>query len=189
MKAIVAALGALALGIPLATAAIAETPAPPAYETVFAEATTSTFDLQVAGTYPARSEVLVKLTNGNQYAIPVPEGSDLSVWRENMLVRVTITQGLVMDLAEGAGQEPGYAFEVVTGEELTGIPEDILVRQITYVTPVEEIDVEERTVTFVAPAGDKRTALVAETVDITTFSEEEAMLTLTYFDSVDIARR
>jgi len=173
-----------ALAAPAALAADA-----PAYETVFAEESTSTFDVQVAGTYPARSEVLVKMRNNNQYAIPVPEGADLSVWRENMLVRVTITQGLVMDIAAGADATESFTYEVIGAEAMSGKPEDVLVRRITWVTPVEEVDVSERTVTFVAPAGDTREAAVAETVDIETFSDRDATVTLTYFDSIDIARR
>lgn len=178
-----AAVAALATTVP-ATAADA-----PSYETVFAEATTYTLNAQVAGTYAARSEVLVKLPNKNQYAIPVPEGSDLSVWRENMLVKVTIEQGLVMDIAKGSDAQETFSYEVIGAEDMSNMPHDLLVREITWVTPVKEIDVEERTVTFVAPAGDTREATVAEAVDIEAFKAEDATLKLTYYDSIDIARR
>lgn len=187
MTAFTPALAGLAAAAALSTAALAADP--PAYETVFAEATTSSYDVQVAGTYPARSEVLVKFPNNNQYAIPVPEGSDLSVWRDNMLVRVTITQGLVMDLAEGTSGGESFSFEVIGAQAMTGKPDDVLVRQITFTTPVKEVDVEERTITFLAPAGSERSAPVAEAVDIERFAETDATLTLTYFDQVEIARR
>jgi len=179
----ISALAALASTTP---AALADTPS---YETVFAEATTYTLDAQVAGTYPARSEVLVKLPNKNQYAIPVPEGSDLSVWRNNMLVKVTIEQGLVMDIAKGSDAEESFTYEVIGAQDMSSMPNDLLVREITWVTPVKEIDVEERTVTFVAPAGDTRKATVAEAVDIESFKEDNATLKLIYYDSIDIARR
>lgn len=175
-------VGAAALGLTAASAS-ADTYD---YDAVFADATAVTFDAQVAGTYPARSEVLVKLLDNNQYAIPVDPDSDLSMWRENDLIDVTVRQGLVLAISDTGGAEPGWSYEVMneTGE-IDGIPEDVVVRKITLVGEIEEVDTESKTITFVAPAGDRRTAVVSDTVSLESVSSE-GILEIVYLDEITV---
>lgn len=178
-----------AAGLALALAPGLAAAEPRQYDTVFAEAATARYDLQVAGTYPARDEVLLKLPNGNQYAVPVAPGSDLSVWRENELVRLDVTQGLVVALEPAGSAEPGYSYTVVNDTAvMDGIPDDVLVRRIEIVAPVEEVDVEAATITFEAPVGETRTAPVVEASLVETI-ESGALVDFTYFDAVEVTRR
>lgn len=183
-----AATAALALVLPAGPAAAAE---PRAYETVFAEAVTTTYDMQVAGTYAARDEVLLKRANGNQYAVPVAPGSDLSIWRENELVTVSVTQGMMIAIAPSDAGEPGIAYEVLNGTgELEGIPSDVLVREVTLVTRVTEVNRDTGAVTFEAAAGGTRTAVLADPSLLSGIAPGgRDLLELTYFDAIDIEKR
>ncbi|WP_108658992.1 hypothetical protein [Acuticoccus kandeliae] len=161
------------------------------YETIFASAETVSIDAQVAGTYPARSEVLVKLPNNNQYAVPVPAGSDLAMWRENALVTVSITQGLVIEVTDAVTAEPSYSYAVIgDADDFAGIPSDVLVRQLTVVTTIESVDKSTGYVTFLAPSGDMRRGMFADPAKLEALDVKPgAFFELTYFDSIDIDPR
>ena len=159
------------------------------YETIFAEAVSEQYRLQVAGTYPARSEVLVKLPNNNQYAVPVAPGSDLSVWKTNELVVVTITQGLVIEIeSPSAGAAPGLTYAVLNGTDvLAGIPDDVLVREVQLVTRVTAVNQDTGAITFEAATGDVRTAVAADPAIVKAAHVRPGeLLVLTYFDAIDI---
>lgn len=153
---------------------------------IFVDAAATEFSAQVAGTYPARNEVLVKVANGNQFALPVAAGTDLSVWRTNEVLDVVVTQGAVTELAPAAAATPEATFSVLT-EDVPGAPEDAVVRTVTASFPAESVTVSETTVSFVGPEGVARTALIAEGVTIAPITGE--WVTITYFDAIDISRR
>ena len=171
-------------------AAQADTKAPD-FEVIFADAETVSFDAQIAGTYEARNEVLVKLPNKNQYAVPVPPDADYSKWRNNMLVTVTITQGMVINLARAEDDAEPFVYELLTGEDIEDLPADILARRITYAVPIDKVDVREGKVTFTSFAGDQRTASVSKAAAeaVKEFGTRNAMGELTYYDSIAIIER
>ncbi|MCF3936478.1 hypothetical protein L1787_24100 [Acuticoccus sp. M5D2P5] len=161
------------------------------YDTVFADSETISIDAQVAGTYPARSEVLVKMPNNNQYAVPVGEGADLSIWRENELVTVSITQGLIIEVTDTEAADPGYTYVLVDDtSDFDGIPDNVLVRQLTVTTTIKSVDMETGYVTFLAPSGDERRGLYADPDTLRALDVEKGSLfELTYFDAIDIEQR
>ncbi|MBJ3777635.1 hypothetical protein [Acuticoccus mangrovi] len=160
------------------------------YEDVFADATEVVIPVQVAGTYEERSELLVKLPNDNQYAVPVADPADLAAWRKNDLVNVVITQGIVADVRRG-GPAPAFSYTVLDDTEvLDGIPEDTLVRQITVTTTVKDIEEDIDQIVFLAAAGDDRTATVMTPGMLKKAGLKPGdLVDLIYFDEIDIEPR
>lgn len=172
----------------LSTASASATDAKPDYATVFAEAEVSSYEVNIAGTYDVRSEVLVRLRNRNQYAVPVPVGSDLSKWRENAPATVTIAQGVILDVVRADANAEPFVYEVLTAEDMVNLPADLVAREVTYAIPVRDVDIKEDTITFVAAAGGTRTAPAsAEIIEtITEFKASNALAELTYYDAIAI---
>lgn len=79
---------------------------------MFGDAQVTSFKAQVATTNKMERQVVVKLTNGNQYAVPVPDGFDLAEVRENQFVTVEHLQGLILDVQKSDADEPGVSYEV-----------------------------------------------------------------------------
>ncbi|MEM6848421.1 MAG: hypothetical protein AAF580_10155 [Pseudomonadota bacterium] len=180
----------LAAAVLTAGAAQANADAPD-FDLIFAEAETVSFDVQIAGTYEARNEVLVKLPNRNQYAVPVPADTDFSKWRTNMLVTVSITQGMVINLSRAEDDAEPFVYETLTSDDIENLPADILARRITYAVPIDSVDVKEGEVTFTSFAGDKRTASVSQDTAeaVKAFGTDNAIGELTYYDSIAITER
>ncbi len=174
---------AIAAALAAAVPAVAQTVE---IDEVFSSATTVEYTAQVAGTYPARNEVLVKNANGNQFALPVAAGTDLSVWRTNEVLNVVITQGAVTEISPSSVATPEASFSVLT-EDVPGAPEDSVVRSVTASVPAASITVTETTVTFIGPDGMERTAPIAAGVTVEEISGE--FVTVTYYDAVDISRQ
>ncbi len=128
----------------------------------------------------------MKVANGNQFALPVAPGTDLSVWRTDEVLDVVVTQGAVTELAPAAVAAPEASFSVLT-EDVPGAPADSVVRTVTASFPAERVTISETTVTFVGPEGVERTALIAEGVTVAPITGE--WVTITYFDAVDISRK
>ncbi|XWN31047.1 MAG: hypothetical protein ROR55_26925 [Devosia sp.] len=183
------ALPIAALGLSLAVAS-ADASERLKYEAIFAEAESVKIGAQVAGTYPARSEVLVKLRNNNQYAVPVVPGSDLSVWRENALIDIIITQGLIVDVRRG-GEDIPFTYTVVTDTDvIEGAPSDKVVREIRYTTTIREVGANHETVVFEAEAGDQRLAVVSTPESLKEMGIKAGdRVDLVYFDEIDIESR
>jgi hypothetical protein len=180
----------LAFALAVAGAAAASAQDTYSYDAVFANAATTSFEAQIAGTYPARNEILVKLANRNQFAVPVDPDSDLSMWRRNDVVEVSMAVGQVVGLSNAKTRETSYSYEVVTDTGvMQGVPDDSVVRKVTLVTSLKNID-PAGFVTFVAPSGEEQTAMLQDIGLIEGYNRGGAgLVELTYFDDIDVRRR
>lgn len=186
MKSLIGGLAAALL-----IAGVAHAQDAPNFVDIFADAETVTIDGQVAGTYDAKNELLLKLRNNDQYAVPMAAGADLSAWRTNELIRVKILQGIVVDVRDDPKGEAGYTYEADDAwAEVDGIPSDLVVRRVTLTSKLDKVDRESGAVTFTAPDGEVRTVRVADpemlkALDIEAGEEVD----VTYFDAVGVERR
>jgi hypothetical protein len=155
------------------------------FEELFGAAVTDAFTAQIAGTYPARNEILVKIANGDQFALPVASGVDLGAWATNDVVRITNAIGAVTDISPAQVAEPAVSYAIVS-DDLAGVPEDTVARSVTYSLPAERITVTDAEVTFVGPSGNAVTVPLAEGVTVQPIRGEFA--TITYFDAVSVER-
>lgn len=163
----------------------------PDFVAIFAAAETSEIDGQVAGTYGSKNELLVKIRNNDQFAVPMAAGADLAAYPKNALVKVTVTDGIVVDVRKNAGGAPGVTYETDSDwAELDGVPSDSLVRRVTLTSELEAVDHENGKVTFVAPHGEVRTLTVEPASLLSELDIERGELVdITYFEAIGVSRR
>lgn len=163
----------------------------PDFVDIFANAETVQIDGQVAGTYDVKNELLVKIRNNDQFAVPMAAGADLGAYPKNMLVRVSITEGAVVDVRKAEKAEPSVTFETDSAwADVEGAPADALVRRVTLTAKLEHVDHEAGKVTVVAPYGETTELHVkppSVLKDLGIANGEVA--DLTYFEIVDVDRR
>lgn len=162
-----------------------------AYTEAFANAETSSFTAQIAGIYAARSEILVKLPNRNQFAVPVDPDTDLSVWRTNDVVEVTVSTGEVVGVNTMPADSPqSVTYELVTDTTMSAMPDDSVVRLVTLVTRMSAMDPDKGLITFVAPTGEERTALMTDMGMAAGYDRGgRGMVQIQYYDDIDVARK
>lgn len=156
----------------------------------FANAASTSFTAQIEGTYPAEQSVLVKLANRNQFALPVAPDTDLSAWKPNQVVEVTITTGKVVGVETTPATAPTYNYEVLTTTDMTGTPADSVVRLVTITTTLTALDPDKGLITFVAPTGEEQTALMYDIGRAAAWDRGgRGMVEIKYYDEIDIVRK
>jgi hypothetical protein len=190
IRGIAAALALAAFAFAPAQAAETATTAPAqSFVDVFGDATVSTFKAQVATTNEMENQVVVKLANGNEYAVPVPEGFDLAQVRENQFVTVERLQGLILDVQKSTADAPGVAYDVdVTLSDTDSMPAGLTTRSVTLTIQIEKFDHEKGTVTFEAPSGEKRTVALLHPELVKELGVKPGdFVDLTYYEGVGIS--
>lgn len=173
-----------------ATTTTAQTAPAQNFVDVFGDATVTTFKAQVATTNKMEQQVVVKLTNGNEYAVPVPEGFDLAEVRENQFVTVEHLQGLILDVQKSNAGEPGVTYDVrsVDIDDADRLPEGLTIRSVTLTIKIEKIDHSAGTVTFEAPSGEKRTVAMLHPDMVKELDVKPGdLVDLTYFEGVGMS--
>lgn len=174
-----------------ATTATTATTAPSqSFVDVFGDATVSTFKAQVATTNEMENQVVVKLRNGNQYAVPVPDGFDLAEVREDQFVTIEHLQGLILDVQKSTADQPGVAYSVddVDLDDTDKLPEGLTIRSVTLTIEIEKIDRKAGTVTFEAPNGEKRTVALLHPELVKSLDIKDGdLVDLTYYEGVGIS--
>lgn len=163
----------------------------PDFVAMFAAAETIDIDGQVAGTYDTKNELLVKIRNNDQFAVPMAAGADLAAFPKNALVKVSFTEGVVVDVRKNAGGAPGVTYETDSvWAELDGVPSDSLVRRVTLTSKLEAVDHADGKVTFIAPHGEVRTLAVEPASLLSELDIERGELVdVTYFEAIGVSRR
>jgi|GEM_PF-2093866 len=194
IRGIAAALALSAFAIAPAAAQTATTTAQTApaqsFVDVFGDATVTTFKAQVATTNKMEQQVVVKLTNGNEYAVPVPEGFDLAEVRENEFVTVEHLQGLILDVRKSTADAPGVTYDVqsVDIDDADRLPEGLTIRSVTLTIKIEKIDHSAGTVTFEAPSGEKRTVALLHPELVKDLDVKNGdLVDLTYYEGVGMS--
>lgn len=183
-----AAMFAALVALPAVPAAAQDVPD---FVDVFAAAETTEIDGQVAGSYESKNELLVKIRNNDQFAVPMAAGADLSAFPKNALVKVSVTDGIVIDVRKNAGGAPGVTYETDSAwAELDGVPSDSLVRRVTLTSELEAVDHKEGKVTFIAPHGEVRTLTVEPASLLSELDIKSGELVdVTYFEAIGVSRR
>lgn len=194
LRGVAAALALSAFAIAPAAAQTATTTAQTApaqsFVDVFGDAQVTTFKAQVATTNEMERQVVVKLTNGNQYAVPVPDGFELSQVRENQFVTVEHLQGLILDVQKSTQDAPGVTYDIdsVDLDDTDNLPEGLTIRSVTLTIQIEKIDRKAGTVTFEAPNGEKRTVALQHPEMLKTLDVKDGdLVDLTYYEGVGMS--
>ncbi|MGX1307668.1 putative membrane protein [Amorphus suaedae] len=172
------------------TTATATTTPSQSFVDVFGDATVTTFKAQVATTNEMENQVVVKLRNGNQYAVPVPVGFDLAEVRENQFVTIENLQGLILDVEKSSADQPGVTYNVddVDLTDTDKLPEGLTIRSVTLTIQIEKIDRKAGTVTFEAPSGEKRTVALLHPEMLKTLDVKDGdLVDLTFYEGVGIS--
>ncbi|MGX1097032.1 hypothetical protein [Amorphus sp. MBR-141] len=172
------------------TATTATTTASQSFVDVFGDATVSTFKAQVATTNEMENQVVVKLRNGNQYAVPVPDGFDLAEVREDQFVTIEHLQGLILDVQKSTADQPGVTYSVdnVALNDTDKLPEGLTIRSVTLTIEIEKIDLKAGTVSFEAPNGEKRTVALLHPDMVKSLDIKNGdLVDLTYYEGVGIS--
>jgi hypothetical protein len=158
-------------------------------EDAFGAAEVETFDVQVVGVFPERSELLVKTPNKDQYALYLPEViNDPELTVKNRVLEVSYVLGVVTDIEVFKGGEPGFtvADDVTWGDE-GSLPADFVKRLVTATAKIESIDMANGTVTFIAPDGQTRTARVRDPKILKELAVRPGDLAdVTFFEAIDL---
>jgi len=173
-----------------ATTATTATTASQSFVDVFGDATVSTFKAQVATTNEMENQVVVKLRNGNQYAVPVPDGFDLAEVREDQFVTIEHLQGLILDVQKSTADQPGVTYSVdnVALNDTDKLPEGLTIRSVTLTIEIEKIDLKAGTVSFEAPNGEKRTVALLHPEMVKSLDIKNGdLVDLTYYEGVGIS--
>jgi len=172
------------------TATTAQTAPAQSFVDVFGDAQVTTFKAQVATTNKMERQVVVKLTNGNEYAVPVPDGFNLEEVRENQFVTVEHLQGLILDVQKSTEDAPGVSYEVdsIDIEDSDRLPKGLTIRSVTLTIQIEKMDRRAGTVTFEAPNGEKRTAVLQDPEVLKTLDIKDGdFVDLTYYEGVGMS--
>jgi len=172
------------------TATTAQTAPAQSFVDVFGDAQVTTFKAQVATTNKMERQVVVKLTNGNEYAVPVPDGFNLEEVRENQFVTVEHLQGLILDVQKSTEDAPGVSYEVdsIDIDDSDRLPKGLTIRSVTLTIQIEKMDRRAGTVTFEAPNGEKRTAVLQDPEVLKTLDIKDGdFVDLTYYEGVGMS--
>ncbi|WP_018700783.1 hypothetical protein [Amorphus coralli] len=172
------------------TATTAQTAPTQSFVDVFGDAQVTTFKAQVATTNKMERQVVVKLTNGNEYAVPVPDGFNLEEVRENQFVTVEHLQGLILDVQKSTEDAPGVSYEVdsIDIDDSDRLPKGLTIRSVTLTIQIEKMDRRAGTVTFEAPNGEKRTAVLQDPEVLKTLDIKDGdFVDLTYYEGVGMS--
>jgi len=157
---------------------------------VFGDATVTTFKAQVATTNKMEQQVVVKLANGNQYAVPVPDGFDLAEVRENQFVTIENLQGLILDVQKSTADQPGVTYNAsdVDLDDTDKLPEGLTIRSVTLTIQIDKSDRTAGTVTFEAPNGEHRTVALLHPELVKSLDVKDGdLVDLTYYEGVGIS--
>lgn len=158
-------------------------------EDAFGDAAVTTFDVQVVGVYADRGELLVKTPNNNQYALYLPEViDDPQLTEKNRVVEVSYVLGVVMDIEVFPGGDPSFTVaDDVTWTDQGDLPDDFVKRLVTATAKIVSVDDANGTVTFIAPDGETRTAVVHDPKILKEMKVRPGDLAnITYFEAINL---
>lgn len=181
---------AVALAVPFAPAAASDQEV--SFQAIFEDGLPVTFPAEIREVVVDEREVIVELPGNKSYPVPVLEEVDIAALEVDMPVNVTITQGLIVDISPAYSNPRGFTFEVLNGTDtMSDIPNDVLVREVMATTVLKSINRTTGAVTFESPAGDARTAVLANPQRMLTGLELNTndLFTLTYYDMVAVTPR
>lgn len=131
------------------------------YVDAFGDSDVESFKAQIVTTNKMENQIVVKLPNRDEFAVPVPPGFPLNQVRENQFLTLNHLQGVILDVEKSSADKVGATFDLaVELSDPDKLPEGLVLRKVALTAEILEINHGNGTVTFEAPDGEKRTVKV-----------------------------